>query len=209
MRYFVRKDEEKRPEVILSEDEYSAYDDEGKEFEAVEIEEGFDFDTSRDYVVEGGVLVYSPPPLTEEDEAMIEQAGRYSQMETAMSLFVKSASITDEQALSVSYFYDRWNPTAHYDESDRVRYGDDLWQCREPHDAQATWTPDQAHSLWRKILKPGTVEEWVRPQPGIFDGYEKGDRASYEGKIYESIFDGLNVWGPPNATGMEAYWKKV
>ena len=210
MIYYARLDSDKRIELLASEEDREREKDyyDTQELTEVDVPDGFDFDTSRDYIVEDGALVYSPPPLTAEDEAAIEQAERYAQIDAAVSLFVKTSTLTDAQALTVSAFYDKWDPSSHYSAGDRVRYDGKLWKCREEHDAQESWTPADAHSLWGQILEPGTVPEWEQPQPGIFDGYEKGQHVMLDGVEWVSIYDGLNVWKPGDI-GTESLWERA
>ena len=52
------------------------------------------------------------------------------------------------------------------------------------------WEPGV--SAWREVVEGGGVPEWVQPT-GATDAYSKGDRVSYNGKVYESVIDG-NVW---------------
>lgn len=177
---------------ILSYVDNEAY----KEGESVEIETDSVPDNAYDYVYRDGEFVLSPPETTEsEKQAAFEQA-RSAQMMTALTLFVQTASLTDEQALTISNFYDEWSDTATYAADDIVRYDGLLWRCRQAHTAQADWYPGAAPSLWGQIVEPGTIPEFQQPQPGIFDGYTKGQRVTFEGKTYESIYDGLNVWSP-------------
>ena len=52
------------------------------------------------------------------------------------------------------------------------------------------WEPPTA---WREVVEEGSgAPEWVQPT-GATDAYNKGDRVSYNGKVYESVIDG-NVW---------------
>lgn len=179
--------------------------------EEIDLPEDFDASKQADYRLVEGELIHDPLPPSDEEIERDRQARRRAQMETAAVLFVRSTSpaLTDAQALSVSELFEEWSPDGHYTEGDVRRYGDLLWRCRQDHDAQESWTPDAAHSLWGRILEPGTVEPWVQPQPGIFDGYNFGDRCESAGKVWESTFDGLNIWGPPETPGLEAYWKEV
>jgi len=49
------------------------------------------------------------------------------------------------------------------------------------------------------------VPEWKQPMGG--DGnYPKGARVMFNGKVYESVFDGINVWSPSAAPSL---WKVV
>ena len=52
------------------------------------------------------------------------------------------------------------------------------------------WPPGV--SGWREVVEEGAAPEWVQPT-GATDAYSKGDRVSYNGKVYESVIDG-NVW---------------
>lgn len=42
--------------------------------------------------------------------------------------------------------------------------------------------------------EPG-VPEWARPS-GAHDAYQLGDRVRYNGKVYESVYEGANTWSP-------------
>lgn len=149
---------------------------------------------------------------TERELAVIAERERErrmaEQMPTAMTLMVCAANLPDEQALQVEALYPDWSPDASYEAGDVRRYADELWRCRQAHRAQPTWTPDRAHGLWGRIVPPGEIEEWRQPQPGVFDGYEKGQRVTHDGRTWESTFDGLNVW-EPGAAGTENVWKEV
>lgn len=83
----------------------------------------------------------------------------------------------------------------------RVLYLGDLYKCLLTHTSQSDWTPDVTPSLWAKIL-PGQegnepeegYAEWV--QPDSTNGYGKGDKVLHNGHVWESNFDGANVWEP-------------
>ncbi len=159
-------------------------------------------------------LLYTP--YTDEDIAAMEEAERDAARAKAVreqtALFVAmavcAANLPDEQALQVEALYPDWSAEGSYEADDIRRYADELWRCRQAHQAQPSWTPDQAHSLWGRIVAPGEVEEWRQPQPGVFDGYEKGQKVKHNNKTWESTFDGLNVW-EPGAVGTESLWKEV
>lgn len=91
----------------------------------------------------------------------------------------------------------------------RVLFNGRLFKCLQSHVAQLSWTPPEAPSLWAEIL-PGQegsgeeVGEWV--QPGSTNGYQKGDRVTHAGHLWESTHDGDNVW-EPGAVG--APWKDL
>ena len=83
----------------------------------------------------------------------------------------------------------------------RVLYGGELYRFigQGVQAMQQGWNPVDAPSLWARIL-PGQegsgedVGEWVRPEST--NGYQKGDRVTHDGHLWESNFDGANVWEP-------------
>ncbi|UEJ84020.1 hypothetical protein Bra3105_06825 [Brachybacterium halotolerans subsp. kimchii] len=67
-----------------------------------------------------------------------------------------------------------------------------------------TWEPGVAG--WRaQDSADGTPAEWVRPSSTI-DAYQKGDRVTFQGAVWESVFDGPNTWSP---TDYPDAWKKI
>lgn len=163
-------------------------------------------------VEEGDDVAMICRPFTERELAVKAERDRQAriaeQAPVALSLMVCAANLPDEQALMVEALYPDWSADASYEADDIRRYADELWRCRQAHQAQPTWTPDRAHGLWGRIVPPGTVEEWRQPQPGVFDGYAPGQRVTHDGRTWESTFDGLNVW-EPGAVGTENVWKEV
>ena len=116
-----------------------------------------------------------------------------------------SASLDDEDALEAIELFPVWQTNIDYAAGDRVRYEGVLYRCLQGHEAQDTWTPADAPSLWARVLipDPGEIPEWE--QPDSTNPYMKGDRVRFEGKIYESLVDN-NVWSPAD---YPAGWKIV
>ena len=52
-----------------------------------------------------------------------------------------------------------------------------------------------------------TYPEW-KPWDGISKNYQRGDIVSHNGKLWESVFEGQNVW-EPGTVGTEALWVEV
>ena len=106
--------------------------------------------------------------------------------------------LDDSTAESVPELFPEWNPEGcDYEPGDRVRAGGVLYKVLQKHTSQSAWTPEEAHSLFARVLpgQDGTeIDDWV--QPDSTNGYKKGNRVIYNGKVYESIFDGLNIWSP-------------
>lgn len=179
-------------------------------FEAVEPPEGYE-----------GYAVW------EENQSTLDYIWRLRHIEgtveeSALKLSkLQAKSLPDAYALEVPALYDEWIAGQTYygpdSESgypgDRIRYKGVLYKVLQGHVSQADWTPGVTPSLYAKVL-PGQegnepeegYGEWV--QPDSTNGYSMGDRVSHNGKIWESIFDGSNVW-EPGAVGTEALWKDI
>ena len=107
-----------------------------------------------------------------------------------------SATMEDVDAVETVELFPIWMADGEYAAGDRVRYDGVLYKCLQAHTAQADWNPVDAPSLWAEVLagQDGTaIGEWV--QPDSTNPYMRGDRVSYNGKIYESEVDN-NVWAP-------------
>lgn len=88
-----------------------------------------------------------------------------------------------------------------YITGDTVTHGGKTWTSTV---SPNTWEPGVAG--WRAQDDPdGTPAEWIQPSSTI-DAYAKGDRVTFEGQVWESVFDGANTWSP---TGYPDAWKLV
>lgn len=120
-------------------------------------------------------------------------------------------SIPDEYAYELRALADEWVAGVSYAVGQRVRHLGELYRCLQAHVSQADWAPEAAPSLWARVL-PGQegsgteVGEWE--QPDSTNGYQLGDRVTHDGHLWESTFDGANVW-EPGATGTESLWKDL
>lgn len=121
----------------------------------------------------------------------------YSQMGNAVAMFVQTADLTDEQAITVSTLYPEWKIGMDYEARQIVRDGGHLFRCAQKHTSSEQNNTSVA-SLWTKIDKAGDgVDVWQQPS-GAHDAYNKGDRVHYpdaDGPIYVSLIDG-NTWSP-------------
>lgn len=121
---------------------------------------------------------------------------------------IQAESLSDGDALKVVALYDEWSGKGvkYYGPDDpdgnpqsRVRFQGTLVKCIETHVSQTGWEPNAAPSLWAVIL-PGQdgsgVEVGIWIQPGPENAYQKGDRVIHDGHLWESDFDGDNVWEP-------------
>lgn len=154
-----------------------------------------------------------------ETDTQIVQSWRLEPVEgtpeqAALTLSMMQAkSLPDNLAFEVTALYPEWIAGESYLAGDRIRYLGKLYKVLQGHVAQTGWEPTLAPSLFAEIL-PGQegnepeegYAEWV--QPDSTNGYSLGDRVSHNGKIWESTFNGANVW-EPGVQGTEALWKDV
>lgn len=117
-----------------------------------------------------------------------------------------AASISDDVALAIPEIFPLWSANSvEYKTGDRVSYENVLYKVLQDHMSQENWKPDVSPSLFAKVLTStdNTPKPWE--QPDSTNPYKKGDRVTYNGKIYESLIDN-NVWSPD---GYPAGWKEV
>ncbi len=103
----------------------------------------------------------------------------------------------DEEALEVQILYPDWEKQIGraLTVGQYMRYKGILYKVLIDHTAQADWKPDEAHSLFAKVLidPAGEILDWE--QPDSTNPYMKGDKVKFDGKVYVSIVDN-NVWQP-------------
>lgn len=116
--------------------------------------------------------------------------------QTRTAINALTANATDEVALQAVTLYDEWNgDSVEYKTGDRVRKNNILYKVLQDHTSQSDWTPDQAPSLFAKVLIPDSsvIPEWE--QPDSTNPYSVGDKVTHNGKTWVSDIDG-NVWEP-------------
>lgn len=104
-------------------------------------------------------------------------------------------SLADSDALESVTLHPEWAAGQDYTAGYKVQHGGKLWRCLQAHTAQAGWEPENAPSLWAKVLIPDetVVPEWE--QPDSTNPYRAGDKVSHNGKTWVSDIDN-NVWEP-------------
>lgn len=124
-----------------------------------------------------------------------------------MAQFSLIATLSDGQALQVSNLYPVWTPDGHYKTGDRYTYKEILYKCLQDHDGQESWTPEDAPSLWAKVLipDPEVIPEWEQPEST--NGYNIGDKVTHNDKVWKSLVDN-NIW-EPGVIGTESLWVEV
>ena len=92
--------------------------------------------------------------------------------------------------------YDEWSAeSVAYVLDDIRQYNGLLYRCVQAHTSQATWTPEDAPSLWTRIADPAQEwPEWIQPT-GAHNAYALGAKVSHAGKHWVSNVAN-NVWEP-------------
>ena len=108
---------------------------------------------------------------------------------------VNTLDVDNNTALRMLEFYPEWAAGQAYTAGYKVQYGGKLWRCLQAHTSQTGWEPENAASLWAKVLIPDetVVPEWE--QPGSTNPYMAGDKVAHNGKTWVSSIDN-NVWEP-------------
>lgn len=105
-----------------------------------------------------------------------------------------ASNLDDATALTAIEMFPRWTPRA-YEAGERVRYMGILYRCLQGHQANETWNPVDAPSLWARVLipDPSDIPEWV--QPDSTNPYMKDDKVRHNSKTWSSDID-YNVFEP-------------
>ena len=142
----------------------------------------------------------------------MEQITNYIKPElivVAVVLYFVGMGLKQAQAVKVRSLYPAYDPNGvQYAKDYKVMYNGTLYKCLQAHTSQTDWTPENAPSLWAKVLagQEGTgIGEWVQPEST--NPYMKGDQVTHNGKTWESLVDN-NVW-EPGVQGTEALWQRV
>ena len=108
---------------------------------------------------------------------------------------INTLTVDDNTALRMTEFYPEWAADTAYPAGHKVQHGGKLWRCLQSHTSQEGWEPENAPSLWAKVLipNPDVIPEWE--QPDSTNPYMAGDKVAHSGKTWESTIDN-NVWEP-------------
>ena len=104
-------------------------------------------------------------------------------------------SLPDSEALEAVTLYPDWAAGQDYPVGFKVQRGGALYKVLQAHTSQDGWEPENAPSLWAKVLIPdeNVVSEWE--QPDSTNPYSAGDKVTHNGKTWVSDVDN-NVWEP-------------
>lgn len=134
----------------------------------------------------------------EEQAAIAERSRPMTESEVTRLLItqqINTLTVDDNTALRMLEFYPEWAADTAYPAGHKVQRGGKLWRCLQAHTSQEGWEPENAPSLWAKVLipDPDVIPEWE--QPDSTNPYMAGDKVAHNGKTWVSDVDS-NVWEP-------------
>lgn len=114
---------------------------------------------------------------------------------------VSARNNSDAEALDVKNLYEDWEMIQNGTElvvGTYLNYNTNLYKVLQTHNKQSTWDPEDAPSLFAKVLipDPEVIPDWE--QPSSTNPYMKGDKVKHIGYIWQSLVDN-NVWEPSDA----------
>ena len=144
---------------------------------------------------------------SEEIEAMQEAQAAYEASERTRPLTesevsrlliaqqINTLEVDDNTALRMVEFYPEWANGTAYTVGYKVQYKGTLFKVLQDHTSQDGWEPNNAPSLWAKVLIPdeNVIPEWE--QPDSTNPYMTGDKVTHNSKTWVSDVDN-NVWEP-------------
>ena len=153
--------------------------------------------------VNGKLIEMTEAEIAEEKQkiqlAKAEEKSRPLTAEEVTAMLIRQQinglTVDDNTALRMREFYPEWAAGVDYATGYKVQHGGRLWRCIQAHKSQDGWEPENAPSLWAKVLIPDetVIPEWE--QPDSTNAYTKGDKVTHNGKTWVSDVDG-NVWEP-------------
>jgi hypothetical protein len=108
--------------------------------------------------------------------------------------FLLAGELSAEDMEKLMLFYPIFEVGKAYKINDVFQYESKLYRVEQAHTSQEDWKPNELPALYTEIAPPGTIPEWKQPT-GAQDAYKKGDKVTYNGKTWESLYD-ANVWAP-------------
>lgn len=151
-------------------------------------------------------------------KALEDLAQRQEEQEQSIKSILKTITLakdlSDDQKEEILSRYEEYKEDKEYKEGDKFTFEGKIYEVIQEHRSQRTWIPSETPALYKEFLnvkikdekgnESEVVAEFKKPT-GAHDAYQKGDKVSFEGAIYESIIDN-NAFSPSEfADG----WKKL
>ena len=113
---------------------------------------------------------------------------RYRETQTILS------GMTDAERSSVQTLHEMWRAGRTFEVGEIVARGDLLYKCLIAHTSQQTWAPEDAPSLWAKIM----YKDGIRIIPEVIEAaqaFSAGELGWWGETLYRSLI-AANVYTP-------------
>ncbi|HZK00862.1 MAG TPA: carbohydrate-binding protein [Tissierellaceae bacterium] len=107
---------------------------------------------------------------------------------------VRVDEISEEELVEIIDLYPQYKIGRVYVVDEIFKYEGRLYKVIQLHISQEDWLPNELPAMYFNLMPENVIPEWVQPT-GSHDAYKIGDKAIYEGEVYESLIDG-NTWSP-------------
>lgn len=176
--------------------EVSLTDDELKRLDIIKHIGSMSLEAVKDYVFNNQVI----------DDNLIELKAEVKAEAQLQKLakFIKWDELTTEEMMELVDDFKDYEVGAYYLAGDVFSKENQLYKVIQAHRSQEDWLPESTPALYLPIAPPSVIPEWKQPT-GAHDAYNKGDKVSFSGKVYESLITG-NTWSP---TAYAAGWKEI
>lgn len=119
---------------------------------------------------------------------------------------MQAEALSDDEALKVPALYPEWSGNSVvYPVGTRVLYNGTLYKALETRTSTPTTSPIDSPQNWTKVLPSSSGETAPEWESGHI--YNKGDRVTNYGNIYESTMDS-NTY-EPGVVGSESVWTQI
>lgn len=151
-------------------------------------------------------------------KALEELAKRQEEQEQSIKSILKTITLakdlSDNQKEEILSRYEEYQEDKEYKEGDKFTFDGKIYEVIQGHRSQTNWIPSSTPALYKEFLsvkikdeagnESEVVAEFKKPT-GAHDAYQKGDKVSFEGAIYESTIDN-NAYSPFE---YQQGWKKI
>ena len=128
------------------------------------------------------------------EELTRKQEEQEQSIKSILKTITLAKDLSDDQKQEILSRYEEYKTNKAYQEGDKFTYQGKIYEVIQAHTSKTTWIPSETPALYKEFLsvkikdeegnESEVVAEFKKPT-GAHDAYKKGDKVSFEGKIYE------------------------
>lgn len=148
------------------------------------------------------------------EELTRKQEEQEQSIKSILKTITLARDLSDGQKEEILSRYEEYQDNKEYKQGDKFTFDGKIYEVIQGHRSQADWIPSSTPALYKEFLsvkikdeagnESEVVAEFKKPT-GAHDAYQKGDKVSFEGAIYESTIDN-NAYSPFE---YQQGWKKI